>query len=470
MNDHVKNIRIPVVYQGVLVERNPDEIDARLYVVDIDTDIGNIPRLRAKLCFNPGNDTNYTKGTPVLVLVEMYYSLHTERYTDLCYDGKHTILGMHHPFSVKPVVENKNINADLAGGIHSYLHPQNHSGMIVEDGGAVNLITNGLVTHRMAPGGYGMHQESDSAYAQNFHRVIMNQIEGFHWAREHFGMYLGKDVADVTANAADATGKSVLMGYRRYVPKSLSADYWVSSCEGAYCPWVGPNNEVEEVKDGSDILFSKVINSLTNRVTITAGKSGPSFFQLRVDTVTPMTEKLVGPGPECLPVVSLPNASINISEKGEFVGEFGITPAGVATIVTIAADGTFSIKSMSKFTVATNDIEFDAVNSIKLKSPAITLDGDVKVTGRADVNGALKSGSKNLSTADLVDFLSQNLPTLYISAAPGSPCVVNPAAVTALSAQSAVPGGMKTNTVPTPPLPPPAVVTPPTLTTPLKST
>ena len=470
MNEQVRNIRIPVVYQGVLVPRTQDEIDARLYAVTVETDIGTHPRLRCKLCFTPGADTNFTDGTAVLVLVEMYYGFHNERYNDICYDGRHTIIGTHHPFSVKPVVEVKNINADLEGGLHSYLHPQNHAGTIIEDGGAVNIVTNGLVTKRMAPGGFGVQQHSDYTYAQNHHRVIMNQIDGYHWAREHFGLYMGKDVTEQSVNVLDMTGMSLPMIYRRFVPQSMSADYWVSTCEGTFCPWVGQNNELEPVAAGdSGILFSKVIHSLVNRITITAGKMGPNFFQLRVDTISPGTEKVVGPGPECLPVVALPKASINISHMGEFTAELGITPAGAAAIIKVAADGTVTVNAMSKVVVTGNNIELDAVAGVKINSPAITLGGDVTVSGKLDVAGPATSNKKNLATADVIDFLNQNLPSMYLSAAPGSPCVLSPAVIPLLSTWS-VPGAMKTDSIPTPPVPPPATVTVATATLPLKST
>jgi hypothetical protein len=463
----IKFISIPVMCQGFIAKRTPEDEQQGIYQVLTDGPAGVVPSLPCKLCYTPGSQHSYRIGMPVMVMVECTYSIHQEKTVDIVYDGRHIIMGTHDPFSVKPRVKEKNVNADLMGNVHKMLHPVNHAGVVVEENGAVNIVTNGTVKRRLSPGGEGFDENSDISQAQNYMRVIANTETVGYRAREYFGMCIGEG-SERKKSFSDPTGKNIPIAYKRFVPSAMNPSSWVSTCEGAYSPWVGPNNGVNKiVLSDKEIIFSKVVHSDTaqSRLSVTAGKKGADFLNIRVDniisTLATPPETMSGEGPQCVPPTAFAVASISIGSDGDVLAEFGIDKAKNAAVsIKISKDG--EVEVLSKKSVKITSDKIDVVtNEFTLKSDKIVLQGDV------EIKGAVKAGGKNLATADVVDYLVSKLPTMYTSVPTGGPCIPNPAAIAELTAKSSAPGQMKSNPVP---VPSPLVIVSVSATPPLKST
>lgn len=470
-NEHVKFLRIPIVCFGNIEKRTDTMISGGNYGCYVETPTGPIPLLLARLAFNPGCERSFREGDPVTILVEMNWSFHEEKFIDVVSDGRHLILGKYHPLGVKPDVGSKNVNTDVPGTYTGFLNETNDCGMVVEDNGAVGIHTNALVSRRMQPRGWGPFENSDVAYAQNHHRVISNMESG-HIAREHFGLYRGKDAMSQTANMTDPSGSLINIAYRRFVPQNMLAMNWVATNEGANCPWVGPNNEVQDFKKSSEIIYHKVINYGANRITVSAGAPGSNFFNFRVDTVTPKSESMPSKGPECTPPAALNNMSLSISATGELTAEFGVTPAKQATTtLKIGVDGSVILNSMTSVTVASANIKLSGTAAVEVDAPIITLGGDVSVGGSLEVKGGIKAGGKALATADVAEFVTTKLATFFGPAVVGAPPVpLDPAGAAAMAIEFGVKGIGTWQTDKIVVVPPPAPPVMASLTLPLKST
>lgn len=349
----VTHVRVPVVCRGILLDRDDDDKLAGLYRVHIySSPKGEINEILARLSFNPGCDDNFKTGMHVFVIVEYIWDSVKADYLDYYQNGTNIIIGQYRPNRIIPITA-KNPNLDIDGGYVQYINSRSESGLVAEDSGAVRLITNGLVLHEMSPQGDGMLENIDRSFAQNFIRIISN-MEPYHVAREYFGLYNGKDLQEKISNASSPDDQ--LIAYKRFVPQCRQPDVWVSTNEGAYCPWVGSNNEVEEIQKNKEIIYNKIINYQSNRITIHAGETGSGFYTFRIDKLAAGTlkgEKLKAAGGDASPVMADTVFYLGISEEGEIKAEFGINPKTkkAAATLTVTKDGSVDLSVGAKFTV-----------------------------------------------------------------------------------------------------------------------
>lgn len=345
---------IPTFYpcRGMLLERTPRDIEFGTFPVSIyDGPRGSIAKLLTKLGSVPGLEDNFVKGTHVIVMVCYTYEVETGRWLDVVNEAFHYIAGSYDPGSLKRI-PNPNPNADLEGVDTKFVGPKTGCGVVIEKSGAVRIVTSGRVINEYTPDGDGIFEDMNRQTAQNFHRIIAGNPPDYQ-SREHFGLYAGGDLNEKITKSTDL--KDVYMVYRRFIQQSRDPDAWVSTCEGAFCPWVGSNNGATQVEKNSEIIFNKIINHGTNRITIKAGEAGPEFLSFRVDEINPRPangEIFQADSAQMSPVIAFAKAVFNISEQGELYAEFGVTKAKqVGMSLKITKDGEVDIKVGKSFKI-----------------------------------------------------------------------------------------------------------------------
>ena len=312
-----------------------------------------------------------------------------------------------------------------------FIHETSRSGLCMNKNGMLELKTPG-VYRTSKPKGHGIFKSSISDSAQNFHRIVSNNSPDYS-TREHFGLFEGNDFED---EASRASPEDSLFVYRRFVAQSKAMKNWVSTCEGAYEPFLGPNNKSEEVEQRKDVLFSKIVNSDEKRITILAGEDGEGFIEIRVDDLS-VSEKSIPGDESCTPGVHGNVFRIKISDEGdlEVCGGGDGRPAMNKNHYKIVADKDGDVKVMaSGKIVLTHGDDDESINSIKMDP-----DNGIDITAK---NGFRVNGL-NLVNERFLDWMNQFKETLCQTTGPGGPAPIHPAAMGSFAAGIA--GKMSTN-------------------------
>jgi hypothetical protein len=384
----INQIPIQKICYGYLLERDDHSAQAGLYNVFVyDAPNGPIARTIAKLAYSPGTKNNFKTKDHVVLIMNFVWNTAT-RAMELNGSSTHLIIGRYEP-PRNTYDTNVNPNRDIPVPHVLYLNEKSQSGLMAEDTGTVRIFTNAFVKEELAAKGNGTMENMHRIFAQNFHRVISN-MHPFYYAREFFGYFIGNDITEKTANT---TSKQTLVAFKRFVLQNGDKnDRWVSTNEGAFCPWLGNNNEVENVTKTKEILYNKVINYEKNRITIFGGEKGPGFFTFRVDKIElpPLAgEKLNDDGTLTPPLADCA-FYLGISEEGEVLIEAGIdtNKNQPAMQLKISKDGAVNWQVGSKFTI----------------------------------NG------KRVVTEDLIDFMKKHQADLVQVSAIGAPAPMSPSA------------------------------------------
>lgn len=341
------HVKVPVVCFGQLLQQDDDDIQANVWPVHLfSTPNGEINTIWASLNFMPGNYSSFQKGMFVSVLVYHMWEVSSGRFLEAIPGDNNLILGLYKGADVTPF-RLKNPTASVDGANNEVYNEVSGAAIQTMNDGSVRLVTNGMVSDEMSPYGSGQLENAKRNYAQNYHRVLSGQYP-LSIVREHFGMFAGTDSTD---KATKTSPSDFPILYRRFVTETLDVDSWVSTNEGMYCPWVGVNNLATSIKTKSGNIYSKVINKKDNRISITAGKTGPGFYTFRVDKImTP--ESQVYDQPIATPPVSSTVFYLGISEEGEVKLEAGISAAKQpAMTLTVKKDGSVNIDVGKSFTI-----------------------------------------------------------------------------------------------------------------------
>jgi len=175
------------------------------------------------------------------------------------------------------------------------------------------------------------------------------------------------------------------------------------------------------------------------------GEPGENFFLFRIDDVkkgemTAPTESGATPG------VVGNRFKIGVSDEGAieiYAAGRGVPVSNTAGFkLSLSTEGELKIQCAKKITLTHGDAD-ESINSLSL-DPA----GGVEIKSMA----GLKVNGKKLVNEDLVDWMVQNMGTLYSAPAGGGPCILGPA-FPIFIAKSMLPdqaGGYKTAGVPVP--------------------
>ena len=392
----VLNTKVPHLCHGVLYERASDDEQSGTYPVSIySSPMGPIPRLDCHLAFSPASQDNYKAGDIVSILVMFQWQMtpNKSRFVGVDHDGTHVIIGHHAPafmFDTTLVYA----NSDIAGLDMSYTNKKKNAGVLIGAGGDVHIVTPSYVKQIMTPYGYGTDQHSHAFYAQNFWRRIINANDDY-TAVDHVGLTFGNSDGEQLSNASAA--RMLYYARRSFTPQSMDSALpkWVSTNEGTWCPFVGPNNNSYGLKKTKDILFSKIIHNFDKRITITAGEKGAEFLCMRIDAIQ-MAEKVMPSSPRAAPAVPGPgNFYLAINESGE---------------ITMLCGDDSGKPCISFKTLVDGSVELQSVTG-------------VNIVGNFTVNG------KRVLTEDFMNFFQKHQADITQTVAIGSPAPMSPAAV-----------------------------------------
>jgi hypothetical protein len=311
-----------------------------------------------------------------------------------------------------------NPNSPLTNDAVRFVNSRSGAGISLTDNGHTIIGTGGLVSSTLKPYGHGINENAIRDIAQNHQRIIGTNSP-FYLTREHFGMFQGIDTAD---KATRVTEDDAHMSYRRFVQQTKGVDNWVSTGEGSFSPFLGPNNNLDTVSKTKEALFTKIVNYEDKRLTIEAGEPGDEFVQVRVDDVT-INERSVPTEPGATPAVLGNRFKLTISDEGELdlrtagKGVPGTNTHGVN--IKIDAEGNLTINASGTIELSHGDAD-NTINSIKM-------DPEKGIDVRA-VNG-FRVNDSEVVLSPFIDWMSQNQAQLTLVTSIGGPSPIHPLAL-----------------------------------------
>lgn len=410
---------IPVICSGRIMNFMPDTESYEVFIHKSPND-SLMSNIRATAVHHPGLVGNYKKGD--YVKVSMMFNFENgmqNKFIGPCNHGTSHIIGLYDERSVLNVKVENPLTAHDESTL-SFLHKDNGSGLTIEKNGTVRTAT-GSIYSLLKSFGYGIAKDLHQTVAQNHTKIISNSSPNY-LSREHFGMYSGASLEDQSQRTEDSDYPIV---FRRFVAQTLDGDKWVSSCEGSYAPWFGPNNNSDTISKSKEVLFTKIINNDKSRITLEMGEAD-SFFNLRIDDVK-SAEKIVPTGNHGASPALLGNRFSMIIDES---GAVDIRAAGKGAPSTdsnlhgfhmsINADGDLKIYAKGKISLSHSEADEDN-NSIVL-DPKKGIDITAK-------NG-LRVNGDNLVNNKFIDWFDKNKTALCVVTAVGAPAPLNPAAAT----------------------------------------
>ena len=336
--------------------------------------------------YQPGGAQDYKPEQWVKALVVHHFNIDTNKFEGVARMYRTYILGLYEPEAIidskvqNPMTEKNDDRTVIS-------HKGSQGGIVLTDNFELTTSPGGSITQTMKAFGEGIYKNSHYTKVQNFHRVISHSDEKY-FCREHFGLFDGKTSDDESTNVS---ATDFLINYRRFVQQTKDASKWVSICEGAYSPWVGANNSTQMVVQGKDVLFTRIVNSGTKRITCEMGEPGDAFFLLRIDEVkkgeyTTTTDAGATPG------VIGNRFKIGISDEGAievYAAGKGIPISNTAGFkLKLTSEGELTIQCAKSITLTHGDAD-KKVNSIVIdpdKGVDITAVSGFRVNGKLLLN------------------------------------------------------------------------------------
>ena len=371
----------------------------------------------AKEIYPAGMDGNLKPGDRVNVLVNFIFDNVEMAFNVIQTNSSNYIIGTFQENSISDLTIDhpmtKNDNDRIV-----FRNRKSGAGVVLTDIGTIILSTSGSTFSSGVPFGYGIYEDLWITKAQNHSRIISNTGK-YLLSKEHFGMFSGYSDKDKQTRSKDS---DFPINYRRFVTQTKSPQNWVSTCEGAYDPWYGPNNNSERVEIRREILFSKIINYGTSRATVEMGQPGDDFISVRIDDVK-LSEKSEPVNDTASPRVVGNRFKLQISDKGVFdvrmagKGKAGINNDGFHMSVDVY--GNLTIHASANIEISHGDKDGD-VNSIKM-NPKTGI--DITATNGVRVN------KLPLITKKFLDWMNQFKTQLCQTTSPGGPSPINPVAL-----------------------------------------
>jgi len=308
--DTISQTPVQCMCSGIITNKLEDEESYEVSLYDSPM-LGFAGPVNATLMYSPGTDGNFKKGDYVKLMVSFAFGGAKNDYEGVMAGGNHYILGM---FNERTMATKRVENplSENSPDHMRYLNAKSDAGLVATDSGDVVMASGGAIQFVLKPFGYGLSRNMSYLVAQNHFRIVSHNPPNY-FAREHFGMYDGDNVEDESGRISEEDFPVI---YRRFVTQTRSPYNWVSTCEGAYAPWVGANMDEPSVTKNKDVLFTKIVNFRDTRATIEIGKPGDEFVNIRVDDVKD-NEKTVPVSPGATPALVGNRFKLTISDKGE---------------------------------------------------------------------------------------------------------------------------------------------------------
>jgi hypothetical protein len=231
-------------------------------------------------------------------------------------------------------------------------------------------------------------------------------------------MYSGTSAEEESSKTQDT---DFYINFRRFVQETRDLENWVSTCEGFFAPWVGPNNNMAEISRSRNPIFSKIVNQGNSRLTIECGDSEEKFFNVRVDDVKKF-EQATASSPGATPASLGNRFNIEIGSNGALkldaagAGVSGSNTYGVR--ISINENGELSIFSKGKMTFSHSEKDLDT-NSIVMDPK----DGiDINAVNGVRING------QEAVLAKFIEWMDQNKAQLCQVTSIGGPAPIHPTA------------------------------------------
>lgn len=401
---------VQVICSGQIIKYLADSETYEVFVHKTPNDslLSNVP---ATAIHHPGLSENYKIGD----YVKLSMMFNFENGIQNKFVGPCNIAGTNHIIGLYNERSLLNIKVENPLTHHSdtltFVNKNNGAGLAIDDDGSTRLVS-GSNFILIKGFGYGINQDSQFTLAQNHIKTIAANGP-YYTSKEHFGMFSGSSLEDQVNRTTDEDFPII---YRRFVSQSMDIKNWVSTCEGTFAPWFGPNNNHDYVQKSKDVLFTKIINNNKSRVTLEVGEPG-KFINLRIDDVIDLEQEIPTGNYGAVTGNFGNRFSLTVDEKGSV----DIRAAGKGKSVlegnthgfhlSIDSDGNLTMKSSGKITlthgdsdVSNNSIVLDPKNGI-----------DIKANKGFRVNG------KELVTKNFLDWFKQNEATMCMVTAIGAP-------------------------------------------------
>lgn len=372
--------------------------------------------IHCDLIYSPGTEGNFKVGHTVKVLVNFWYGGVERGYKDVDHSRGHYILGLYNEKSIMGDVGTDHPIAYNDSDRMGLKNPISLAALVLTDSGSAQLVSGGATSLLLTSFGNGLNENSCRITAQNHHRIV-GQNGPFYLAREHFGVYLGANDDD---KMSKATPEDCLVSYRRFVTQSQSIENYVSTCEGAFNPWLGPNNDSDSITKGRETLFAKIVNYKDKRLTIEAGEPGEEFVKIRIDDVINPEKDASG---SASPATVGNRFKLTISDEGEVVlraGGKGIPSSNQnAFALKITADGDLLINTANSI-VMTHGDQDEPQNSIKMSK-----DSGIEIMAKK----GMKVNGVELVTKAYLDWMQKYQAALCQVTTIGGPAPIHPSAL-----------------------------------------
>ena len=411
---------VPVICNGQIINYMADTESYEVFIHKSPND-SIMSNIRATAIHHPGLVGNYKKGDYVKVSVMFNFEngIHN-KFVGPCNAGTSHIIGLYDERSILNVKVHNPLTAPDDASL-SFVHKENGAGLSIEKNGTVTTAS-GSIYSLLKSFGYGSSKDLHQTWAQNHVRIIGNNSP-YYLAKEHFGLYMGDSLEDQAQRSSDEDYPII---YRRFVTQSMAEGRWVSTCEGAFAPWFGPNNNFDYVEKSKDVIFSKIINKDNTRITLEAGEA-PELINLRVDNVI-NPERMMTTGRHGASTALLGNIfSLRITDEGLI----DIRASGKGKSLeennthgfhmSVDSDGNLTVYSKGKITFSHGDSDVSN-NSIVLdpeRGIDITAQNGLRVNGMGLVN------------SNFIDWINANKNNLCLVTAIGGPAPIHPSALPA---------------------------------------
>ena len=361
----------------------------------------------AGLICPPGMEDNIKQGDHVKI--GLHFTHADDKVIDIYKDGQGWIFGK---FEERAFLQQKVENTLTKSESNNIglTHPTSKAGYTCDAFGEAR--TSSAANFSTLKGyGVGTHENEHYTHAQNHHRVIARANAPLYLTREYFGMFKGAAPDDRSAREHP---QDYPIGYKRFVQQCLDVDRWVSTCEGAWNPWVGPNNGIDYSGIHKEILLSKVINHDDSRIIIEMGQPGKEFINIRVDDVLTKEEKASSE----IGASTSSNGNrlkLNISDQGAvtlYAGGAGQNGNNQYKFkFSVDLNGNLTINSAGTMTLTHGD--GDVGNNSIVLDPA----NGINITAKK----GLKVNGKNLVNENFLTWFYNNRSVIFQAVALGAP-------------------------------------------------
>src|SRR5271157_2933653 len=186
--------------------------------------------------YMPGLMGNYKQNDIVKMLMTFTFGGVNSKHLTVQPGSHNHILGLHREKSIFNIKVENPLTQNGPDRV-TFVNEKSKAGLVLGNNGETLLSSSGSIYTSLKAFGNGSDENYHKTHAQNHHRIISHNKP--YLVKEHFGLFSGTSLDDKLTRLTDED-KYII--YRRFVTQTKSPKNWVSTCEGAWTPWMGANN------------------------------------------------------------------------------------------------------------------------------------------------------------------------------------------------------------------------------------